>query len=64
MPSTTSEEKKFDSPDGLPEVEETKEKIVKKRILYDESDEEDDGFVHCEPDQVLSEGEKDEANLN
>ena len=45
-------------------MEETKEKIVKKRILHDDSDEEDDGFVHVDPEQVLSDGEKDEANLN
>ena len=55
---------KGEEADGLPEVEETKEKIVKKRVLHDDSDEEDDGFVHCDPDINLEEEEKEEANLN
>ena len=58
------EETKGGEFDGLPQIEETKGPVPqKKKVLHNESDEEDDSFVHCDPNIQLGVGEEDEANL-
>ena len=56
------EETKGNDFDGLPQIEETKGNPIKKKVLHDDSDD-DDSFVHCDPNIQLGIGEEDEANL-
>ena len=54
------EESKGNDFDGLPQIEETKGNPIKKKVLHDDSDD-DDSFVHCDPN--IGVGEEDMANL-